>query len=260
MTMTRTLGFAMALLVGSAAAARAGVLITQQTTTPADDGKQVTQTHTTTIDGGRMKTVTPEVTTIIDVDAGTMVLMRPAAKSYSEMPLARYGPFMATGLTGEFKPTGKKRTIAGYSCEEYQHDFKAMGEVSSLTCVSKDAPGAAEASAFYARVAEKVAGKDAKGRPDGVVLSEDATVKPVMPEISGIPPEAIKKMNDEQAKRPPIVTKIVVTSIKSEKVPADAFAVPKDYKKEAVPYTQKPGAKPAPKLPSDGISPGGKPR
>src|SRR5882724_7935716 len=89
-----------------AVSAEAGVVMTQQTTKPDRSGGSTTETHTTMIDGNRMKTVTPQIATIMDADKGVMVLMNPTAKTYSEMPLANFGPFMAAGLTGEFKPMG----------------------------------------------------------------------------------------------------------------------------------------------------------
>ena len=242
-TIETTVWISFALVAALATSAGAGVVMTQETTKPDRSGGSKTETHTTTIDGNRMKTVTPEITMIMDLDKGTMTIVNPTAKTYSEMPLANFGAFMAAGLSGEFKPTGKKKTIAGFPCEEYKHDFKAFGDVSSVSCVSKDAPGAKEASAFYRSMAKKMA-KDAKNvPPDGVVLSEESTMKPMMPEMPSLPPETQKKLRESQAKQPPITTKTVVTAIKSESVAAEAWAVPKDYTSQPTPFQGRPGVK-----------------
>ena len=228
-----------------AASTEAGVVMTQDATKPDPTGANKTESHTTTIDGSRLKTVTPEITTIMDSEKGTMVIVNSKNKTYTEMSLTTLGPLMAAGLTGEFKPTGKKHTIAGHSCDEYQHDFKAFGEVKSLTCFSKDAPGAAEASAFFRRMAEKVGPKDNKTfPPEGIVLSEESTITPMMPNVANLPPEAKKKLEEAQAKQKPISTKVVVTSIKSESIPADAWVIPKDYKNQPMPVAPQGALKP----------------
>ncbi len=50
----------------------------------------------------------------------------------------------------DFKPTGKVRKIAGYSCEEYigTGDSARWGRVTEVFCVSKDAPGLREYAEF----------------------------------------------------------------------------------------------------------------
>jgi len=51
---------------------------------------------------------------------------------------------------GNFKPTGKFRKIAGYSCEEYigTGDSAHWGHQTDVHCVSKDAPGLREYTEF----------------------------------------------------------------------------------------------------------------
>ena len=51
---------------------------------------------------------------------------------------------------GNFKPTGKFRKIAGYSCEEYlgTGDSAHWGHETDVHCVSKDAPGLREYTEF----------------------------------------------------------------------------------------------------------------
>jgi len=213
------------------ARAMAGVVIDQQITMPDAQGSNKTVTHTTMIQGNRMKSITPESTTIMDLDKGTIVRLDAQTKTATEIPLKTFGSFLALGLTGEFEATGAKKTIAGYSCEEYTHHFSSKsGDVSSTTCISKSVPGAAEASAFYHHMVQKVANAAAsKSLPEGISLSDEATVKMKPIEIPNLPPDVAKKVAEAQAKQGPHTTKSIVTSIKQETVGAEAFNVPSGY-------------------------------
>ena len=53
--------------------AMAGVVIDQQITMSDAQGSSKTVTHTTMIEGNRMKSFSPESTTIMDLDKGTIV-------------------------------------------------------------------------------------------------------------------------------------------------------------------------------------------
>ena len=90
-------------------------------------------------------------------------------------------------------------------------------------------PGAAEAAAFYKNMAAKLGGHDVSQAPEGIPLSEEATVKPSAMPLPGLPPEVAKKIAEAQANQPPRTTEAVVTSVKSEKLGADTFAVPQGY-------------------------------
>jgi hypothetical protein len=227
----RLLWLVAATLVALEAAATAGVVIDQQITMPNAQGAAKTVTHTTMIQGNRMKTISPQSTTIVDLDKGTVVTLDATTKTATEIPLKSFGSFMALGLTGEFKPTGAKKTIAGYSCDEYAHRFDSgSGEVSSTTCISKNAPGAAEASAFYHHMVEKISSKEAStSLPEGISLAGEATMKMKPVEIPNLPPDVAKKIAEAQAKQGPHTTKSVVTSVKAENLAADTLIVPSGY-------------------------------
>jgi hypothetical protein len=224
-------GIVLSTVIALGARAIAGVVIDQQITMPDAEGASKTVTHTTTIQDNRMKSVSPESTTIMDLDKGTIVRLDAQTKTATEIPLKTFGSFLALGLTGEFKPTGTKKKIAGYSCEEYTHRFTSKsGEVSSTTCISRSAPGAAEASAFYHHMVQKLAsGAESKSLPEGISLADEATVKMKAAEVLNLPPDVAKKVAEAQAKQGPRTTKSLVTSIKQETVLADAFNVPSDY-------------------------------
>jgi hypothetical protein len=214
-----------------ASAAQAGVEITQKMTVPDAKGGTQTTTHTTIIQGNKLKTVTPEGATIIDLDKGTMVVLDDRTKSATEMPIQNFGGSMGNAYLGEFKPTGKKKTINGFACEEYTHDFTTPGsEVSSVSCVATGVPGAAEAAAFYRKMAEKMSGKTpSRSMPRGISVSDEATIKTNLATIPGISPDVAKKIADAQAKQVARKTQSEVTSIKSVNVVASEFAVPQGY-------------------------------
>jgi hypothetical protein len=211
--------------------ARAGVEITQQTTVPDAKGGTKTTTHTTIIEGHHLKTITPEGTTIIDLDKGTMVALDERTKTATEMPIQNLGGPMGNSFLGEFKPTGKKKKIGEFACEEYTHDFNTTGsEVSSVSCIAKNAPGATEASAFYRKMSEKMTGKKPSGSmPQGISVSDEATIKINALTIPGMPPEMAKKIAEAQAKQVPRTTKSEVTSIKTMSIAPAEFTVPEGY-------------------------------
>jgi hypothetical protein len=210
--------------------ASAGVVIQQDVTIPDAGGGSKKVTHTTMIEGNRLKLVSPQGGTIMDLDKGTFTILDAKNQTATEMPISGIPSPMASTFTGRFEPTGGHKTIAGYPCDEYRHEFKsAAGTVSSLTCISKQAPGAAEAAAFYKNMAAKLGGHDVSQAPEGIPLSEEATVKPSAMPLPDLPPEVAKKIAEAQAKQPPRTTEAVVTSVKAEKFSADTFAVPQGY-------------------------------
>ena len=159
--------------------AAGGVVITQELVMPDADGGTKNVTHTMMIEGDRLKTISAEGIAIMDLDKGTLTVLDAKNKTATEMPLGNVLSPMAAGFTGKLKPTGKQRKVAGYSCEVFTNDFmSAGGEVSSTSCISKDAPGAAEAAAFYKKMGAKAVGHDVEGVPDGVSLSEETSVQP----------------------------------------------------------------------------------
>ena len=228
----RAAAYAALLLALRVAPAAGGVVITQELTAPDPAGGTKKVTHTMMIEGDRMKTVSAEGIAIMDLDKGTLTVLDAKNKTATEMPLSSLPPQMAAGFSGELKPTGKHKKVAGYSCEEYTHEFQIPGGVvKSTSCISKDPPGAAEASVFNKKMAAKIGGHDVGAAPDGVSLSDETVVQPsVNQAITGVPPEMAKQIGDALAKQPPRKSQSEVTSIKAEKLGADAFAVPAGYK------------------------------
>src|SRR5262245_47408099 len=206
--------------------ASAGVVIQQDATIPDAEGASKKIPHTTMIEGNRLKLVAPQGGTIMDLDKGTFTILDAKNHTATEMAIGNIPSPMASTFTGRFEPTGNHKTIAGYPCDEYRHEFKsAAGEVTSLSCISKQAPGAAEEAAFYKNMPAKLGGHDTSQAPAGIPLSEEATIKPSAMPVPGLPPEVAKKIAEAQANQPPRKTEAVVTSVKAEKIAADTFAV-----------------------------------
>jgi hypothetical protein len=229
--LARVRAYAALLLALRVVPAAGGVVITQELTMPDDEGGTKNVTHTMMIEGNHLKTVSAEGIAIMDLDKETLTVLDAKNKTATQMPLGNVLSPMAAGFTGELKPTGKHRKVAGYSCEEFTRDFmSAGGNVTSTSCISKDAPGAAEAAAFYKKMAAKSVGHDVTGMPDGVSLSEETSVQSATEAITGVPPDMAKQIGDALAKQPARKNQSEVTSIKADKLGADTFAVPAGYK------------------------------
>jgi hypothetical protein len=229
--MTRTLHLVAAAALCAALGAtqaRAGVVITQSVTAADEKGGSRTVTQTLLIEGNRSKSVMTGGATITDLDKKTMTILDTEAKTATEVPIDSYGPLMSAALSGEFKPTGTKKTVAGYDCEEYEHKLDVMKTKGlSRSCVSKAVPGAEEAASFQRRVIEAMIGKSvAAGIPEGVTLAEETEIEP----ITDVPAEGAKGVARTMAAVGAQKSKTEVTSIEARSVSADEFAIPAGYK------------------------------
>ena len=217
---------------------RAGVVLTQQITTTTGDNSTTDQ-RTVMVQDNRQKVVMRDQVIVLDLDAGKMILMNPAAHNYTELPFPPHGQMAAMmqsmgGVNLDFKKTGAIRTLSGYQCQEYNSmASSAMGEFSAKGCFSADAPGAAAYGAFTKALAKKFedAGmaKTSGNQPDGVPLELDTTTRLTNFNIPGMPPEQAEKLRQMMANRPPTTTKSVTTSIKTADLSTDTFAVPAGY-------------------------------
>jgi Domain of unknown function (DUF4412) len=225
---------ALVLWAASAAVAQAAVEITQQVTLPDGKGGTKTETHKTTISGDRMKTITPRATMITDLQKGTMVVLDEKSKVATEMPIQTSNNPMANALIGDYKATGSKKTVGGYRCEEYTHSVTlGATEISSVTCVAKDAPGAAEASAFYRKMAEKMSGKKTTDAlPQGIPVAEETKVHTHAMSVPGMSSEMAAKIAAAQASMG--ARKSEITSVKSVDVASSEFEVPTGYTKRTL--------------------------
>jgi hypothetical protein len=224
-------------------AAYAGVVMTETSTVTSGQPGQ-SRERTVMIQGNKEKTITGDKQMIIDLDKGTMDFVNPSQKTYFERPFPPQGMAAPKGAPptppSDFTKTGKTRTVAGYPCEDYSGTGKyPMGEVSTISCVSKKAPGAEDFSKFQKNLMDKL--KDTKlamppNMPDGVPLAQENTAKMTGMNLpSNLPPETVAKLKQQFASRPPVVTKTEVTKIEAKQIAASEFEVPAGFTKAVAP-------------------------
>lgn len=244
--MKKTIGAIMALLtLAVAGAAFAGVVVNEQQTVDRSDGKAVTHSRVVMIQGNKQKSVMEggAQTIVTNLDNGTMTMINASRKSYVQLPFPPNGPMAAMmrnqGTSSmNFVKTGGHETIAGYKCDDYTGTGKmGTSEVTVKGCFSTSAPGAADFTAFQKTMVAKTKGTpmEMTGRvPDGVPLKIDSTSKLTHVSMPGMSPEQAAKVNQMLAKRPPTVTHMAVTKIKTEKLAASAFEPPAGYTKQEI--------------------------
>ena len=236
--------FAAILMLLTAAAAHAGVVVEEQETLDRGNGQPMTETRTVMVEGNKQKTITSRSQVLIDLDKSSMYVISPERKAYVEMafpPQGKMGQMMAQRLSAlDFKKTGKHKTIAGYPCDEYTGSGSMMGsQYSVVGCFSDAAPGAADFTAFQKAMAAKVHGPNgapAKTNvPSGVPLEVTSTTKMTSFSMPGMTADQAAKIKDMLAKRPPVTNKTEVTKVSEQTIAASDFTIPAGYQKQAMP-------------------------
>lgn len=240
----KTLGAAFAVILTLAVVGNcyAGVVVEEQQTIDRGNGQHTTHTRKVMIEGNKQKSVSETGQQMItDLDAGTIMMLNPAHKSYVQMP---FPPPSIPGMTGNntpltFKKTGVNKKIAGYSCDEYTGSGNMGGnEYTVKGCFSKSAPGSSDFSAFQKTMALKVKGTPMATMadvPQGVPLELDSTTKVThVPSMANMSPDQAAKLKQMLANRPPIVTHTTVTKVSSENLAADTFEVPAGFQKQQI--------------------------
>jgi hypothetical protein len=223
--------------------ASAGVVVTrtEQVVSGQIGPKQEPHETTTIIEGNKEKMVlTGGRAVIVDLDKSTLDVIDPTKKTYFEMPFPPKG-MMGQSIGGpalhvsNFAKSGKSRTIAGFSCDDYSGTGQLpMGHFNTVYCVSTKAPGAAEFSAFQKNMIAKLKSSQPglpSSVPPGIPLIEDTTTQMVFTNLGNMPPGMAEKLQAQLANRPPVVTKAEVTKVEEKQIAADEFAIPSDYTK-----------------------------
>lgn len=221
----------------------AGVVLTQQITTTTGTNSTTDQ-RTVMVQDHKQKVVMRDQMIVLDLDAGKMIIMNPAAQSYTELPFPPHGQMASMmqnmgGVNLDFKKAGGTRTVSGFECQDYDSTAKsAMGEFSAKGCFSSQAPGAAAYAGFTRALAKKFeeAGmaKTSGSQPDGVPLEMTTTTKLTNFSIPGMPPEQAEKLKQMMANRPPTVTKSLTTSVKTADLSSDTFSIPTGYSERKI--------------------------
>jgi hypothetical protein len=227
------------MMLAAIGAAHAGVVVDEQETMQQGAKQAASRQRTVVIQGNKQKMISNRIEVITDLDQGKLFLIYPAQKQYMELPFPPQGA-MARMMTNQmstlqFKKSGGKKTILGYSCAQYSGAGSMMGNQYSVTgCFSTKAPGAKEFDAFQKAMADKVKGTPMamQGQvPNGIPMELVSTTKLTNFSAPGMTPEQAEKIRQMLANRPPMVTKTVVTKVTTKKLSADTFAVPAGFTK-----------------------------
>lgn len=246
---------AAAALSAVAGPALAGVVMTQNIVT-SSGSSSATDNRTVMIEGNKQKVVMRDQTIVLDLDAGKMILLNPATRTYTELPFPPTGQ-MATmmqnvgGVNLDFKKTGGTQTLSGYQCQQYNSNAtSSMGQFTANGCFSSQAPGAAQYTAFTQNMAKKFAdaglAKTTGNQPDGVPIKLETSTKLTNFSIPGMSPDQAEKLKQMIASRPPTISKTTTTSIKTAEIPIDTFSIPAGYTERKVGLGGGMGGGPAP--------------
>ncbi len=160
-----------------------------------------------------------------DLDKGVKTQIDYVHKTYYRSPFPEIFETINSANIGILKPTGRRRKIAGYWCEEYRGSGESThwGASTEVDCISNDAPGVAEYNQFV-NLLDRVY-VDAESSPTGE--SRVVMVSPRFDDtpygVSGIPLESIVYLSGGPG------SGMVVTKIESKAIPAGIFDPPAGF-------------------------------
>lgn len=235
-----------ALMTTGSPIAFAGVVINETETITGQPPQ--TRQRIIMIEGNQEKMIDGRREFITDLDKGTTAVIDPAHKMYLEIPFPPQG-MMGQAVGGLSEPadyvaTGNTRTVAGYKCDEFKGAGQfAIGEFSTISCVSKTAPGVAAYTSFEKAMLAKIKnGPPPNSVPDGIPLTQDTTTTLKPAEIPNLSPQAAEELKRQLAEQPPMVTTSEVTKVEAQKIAASELEVPAGYIKREPPARTEPPA------------------
>ena len=264
----------LAMVVACSAALRADVTVVQTTTIEggmaAMTGQTITPTTTTRIKGLKSRSDVDsemaQLSVIADLEAKQVIALDPAQKTARILqPASAAGTVKdsAPGVTGpgldSIKPTGRSQVIDGVKCEEYTFsttlnmsemnptgstmppEAKEMMKGISINInasmwVSRDAPGAADYSAFQKAAAASEFGPVISGASGLPVPNFDRMMKAIG-SLNGVPYltemtmtiQGTGQLADMMQQAGPMHITSKVKSISTDSIADDAFKVPQGY-------------------------------
>lgn len=207
-----------ALTLAIAAAAHADLTITQQLKQEgAPTGKGMDTTLTMKVKGEKMRMDgIPQMSNIVDLKSGDVTSLLHQQKAVMTIPGATVKKMTderaaQTPKMDAPKPTGKKETISGFSCEEYEGSLNGAKIQLWLT---KDVPA-------VEKLMKELSQLSASADPFQGMLKDQ--------NISGFPMRTVMEM--------PGAGKLTMTvvALSEDPIPEGDFAVPSDYKPMAMP-------------------------
>lgn len=203
------------LVLASATFARADLTITQQF----QQGGQTVDVVMKVKDGKIRMDPNPQMSVIIDSKTGeSQNLIHPqkkvltlSAEMIKKMQAAQMGAQPASGKVEAPKPTGKKETINGYACEEYE---TSINDTKLQIWLTKDLPAAQRAMADLSALA-----------PDSDPMKDLLKNG----DLQGFPMKTVITSPNGQ------VSTVTVKSLNEDPLPAEDFVIPADYEVGTLP-------------------------
>jgi hypothetical protein len=227
MKMSKVLAAALGFLLGSAAIASAGVVMSETATASGPGGKGI-QRRMIYIQGDKQKVDSGSVQSITDLDKRVFYLIDKQNRNYVEVPLAALEKTLPGGgeegaATIELERTGRTRVVGANRCDEYRGG-EGNNHVRLIVsaCVSNSAPGAREVARFDRKMVERLAGiqkpADAGKDSAGVVLQKKSVLKVKVP--------SLEKKGFRTAS---VVTRTTVDNIEVKRLAEQTFLPPEGY-------------------------------
>lgn len=223
----------------AATTASAGVVISENVVRSDQTGTHKSE-QTVILQGNKKRVVTKDRVIITNLDDGEMYVLAPEKKAAAYIVLPPTGVMLTMmskeGTSVELKKVDGTHKVGGYDCQDYAGSQR-LGHynVEVAECVASAAAGAQEYAAFTKALAAKLKGTPLapKGEiPDGIPVSSAVTTTLIpFPIPRDFPPDLRAKLEAQNAKMKPQITRTTVSKIEVKDIPADQFIMPAEYKK-----------------------------
>ena len=228
----RTTWFAAAFLSGvlllvTAKALFAGVVVGETSTARASNGDGFSMNKTVYVQGNKQKVEGERVATITDLDESVVYVIDKKDRVYAEMPLSSLSPKEPRNMPPvDLNKTGKTRVIANYACTEYRTVQGTEREQVILSaCVSTTAPGAREVAEFDRKMVNRLGRAQVEPSGDGARPGLTLEKQSVLSFRS--PGEASNNASQTTS----LMAQTRVNTIQLKPLPPEIFKPPRSYSK-----------------------------
>jgi len=226
MKISKVLAAALGFLLGSAAIASAGVVMSETAIASGPGGKGI-QRRMIYIQGDKQKVDSGSLQSITDLDKRMFYLIDKHNRNYVEVPLAALEKTLPGGgeegaAAIELQRTGRTRVVGANRCDEYRGgEGNNHARLIVSACVSNSAPGAREVARFDRKMVERLAGiqKPDSGKDSaGVVLQKKSVLNVKLPSLE-----------NKGFRTASVVTRTTVDYIEVKRLAEQTFLPPKGY-------------------------------